>query len=202
LQKLTERVAWAIKIIATDSDLDKGITDVALAKILGTNKDTLAVYRQEGGLLKGEVIDNLVARYNFSPQWLFKGQGEPFPGARAKYPDVCGPDSAPIYNNDTLPAALGIDPAIQAMSDIKDIFASGDPVLIPAIQANINAFKRALQRERQFSQLINENRKLNESITDLRAQVEELRRQVDRLTAIPSTAIAQDDSLELATKAG
>ena len=202
MQKLTERVAWAIKIIATDSDLDKGITDVALAKILGTNKDTLAVYRQEGGLLKGEVIDNLVARYNFSPQWLFKGQGEPFPGARAKYPDVCGPDSAPIYNNDTLPAALGIDPAIQAMSDIKDIFASGDPVLIPAIQANINAFKRALQRERQFSQLINENRKLNESITDLRAQVEELRRQVDRLTAIPSTAIAQDDSLELATKAG
>jgi len=90
---LSERVAWAIKIIARDKDLDEGITDVALAKILGTNKDTLATYRKGQGLLKGEVVENLVVKYNFSPQWLFRGEGEPFPGARAKYPEVCGPEA-------------------------------------------------------------------------------------------------------------
>lgn len=101
LNNLTERVAWAIARIPQDKDLDWKITDVALAKILGTNKDTLAGYRkQKGGLLKGEVIANLVSQYNFSPIWLFKGQGEPFPGARQKYPEVCGPEPAPIVRPD------------------------------------------------------------------------------------------------------
>jgi phage repressor protein C with HTH and peptisase S24 domain len=101
LGSLTERIAWAISTIKDDRNLDKGITDVDLAKILGTNKDTLAGYRRGEGLLKGEVIDRLVSHYNFSPQWLFKGQGEPFPGAIAKYPEVCGPPDASSYR--TLP---------------------------------------------------------------------------------------------------
>lgn len=92
LDSLVERVAWAIATIKDDRDLDKGISDVDLAKILGTNKDTLAGYRHEKGLLKGEVIERLVLHYHFSPLWLFKGEGEPFPGARAKYQDVCGPE--------------------------------------------------------------------------------------------------------------
>ena len=71
---------------------NKGINDVDLAKILGTNKNTLAGYRQGKGPPQGKVIERLVAHYHFNPLWLFKGQGEPFPGARAKYPEVCGPD--------------------------------------------------------------------------------------------------------------
>lgn len=90
MQSLRERIAWAISIIPSDKDLDKGINDVNLAKLLGTNKDTLASYRKGLGLLKGEVIENLVKYYNFSTEWIFKGEGEPFPGARAKYPEVCG----------------------------------------------------------------------------------------------------------------
>ncbi len=94
MKKLTERIAWTIEEIKDDEDLDKGITDVELAKILGTNKDTLASYRRQKGLLKGEVIEKLVSHYHFNPIWLLKGLGEPFPGARAKYPEVCGPDPA------------------------------------------------------------------------------------------------------------
>jgi hypothetical protein len=92
LDSLTKRISWAIEIIKDDKDLDKGILDVDLAKILGTNKNTLAGYRQQKGLLKGEVIERLVSHYHFNPGWLLKGEGEPFPGARAKYPDVCGPE--------------------------------------------------------------------------------------------------------------
>ena len=89
---LATRITWAIATIKDDRDLDKGITDVDLAKILGTDKNTVARYRYGKGLLKGEMIERLVLHYHFSPSWLFKGEGEPFPGARAKYKDVCGPE--------------------------------------------------------------------------------------------------------------
>lgn len=98
LDTLTERIAWAIEIIKSDEHLAKSITDVDLAKLLGTNKDTLATYRNQKGLLKGEVIENIVRRYNFNPSWLFKGEGEPFPGARKKYPEVCGERVSVFYN--------------------------------------------------------------------------------------------------------
>jgi hypothetical protein len=89
---LIDRVAWAIDTIKWDDALDRGIQDVELAKILKTNKDTLAAYRKRKGLTKGAVLEQLVVHYNFSPEWLFKGTGEPFPGARSKYPDLCGPE--------------------------------------------------------------------------------------------------------------
>ena len=92
LLKLTDRIAWAIQIIKSEKDFDKGISNLELAKRLGTNKDTLAGYMHGRGLLKGEVIEKIVELYNFSPQWLFKNEGEPFPGARNKYKEVCGPD--------------------------------------------------------------------------------------------------------------
>lgn len=107
LDNLTQKVSWAIKTIQGDPNLDKGITDVDLAKILGTNKNTLAAYRRGEGLLKGEVIDRLVSHYHFNPMWLFKGEGEPFPGARAKYEEVCGPEPPacqPIVGHPDFPA--------------------------------------------------------------------------------------------------
>jgi len=99
LDNLTERIAWAIKVIKIEKTLDQGITDVELSKKLGTNKDTLASYRKGKGLLKGEVIDRISKLYKFNPLWLFYGKGEPFPGARSKYPEVCGPDEPVVINN-------------------------------------------------------------------------------------------------------
>lgn len=101
MDDLSTRTAWAIRTIKDDRDLDKGITDVDLAKVLGTDKNTLARYRQEKSLPQGKVIERLVSHYNFNPMWLFKGLGEPFPGARAKYPEVCGPEVADFQ---TIPA--------------------------------------------------------------------------------------------------
>ncbi len=91
LDDLSKRIAWAIEAIKADKDLEKGIQDIDLAKKLGTNKNTLAAYRNNKGLIKGEFIEKMVREYRFSPAWLLEGIGEPFPGARTKYPDVCGP---------------------------------------------------------------------------------------------------------------
>jgi hypothetical protein len=164
---LTENVAWAIKIIKTDKSLDVGIKDIDLAKILGTNKDTLAAYRNKKGLLKGIVIERLVSVYNFNPMWLLKGTGEPFPGARINYPEVCGPEEGmPLYNKvepqGIYPAEPGVeygggvDDFGKAAAGLKEIFDSRDPVLIPAIQANIHAFQISVRRERQIQQQADE----------------------------------------------
>lgn len=92
MDDLTSRCAWAIKTIQADIDLDRGITDVDLGKVLDTDKNTVSRYRREKGSLMGKVIDNLVHHYHFHPMWLFFNEGEPFPGARNKYKDVCGPE--------------------------------------------------------------------------------------------------------------
>lgn len=175
---LADRVAWAIDTIKWDDALDRGIKDVELARILKTNKDTLATYRKRKGLTKGAVLEQLVAHYNFSPEWLFKGIGEPFPGARLRYPDVCGPelqqdahsikeaparfDVMPLKESLTVLSSGDVDPAVRAMAEIKDIFAYGDEVIILALQANLVAFKRAARRE-------HENIELRREVDDLKA---------------------------------
>lgn len=75
----------------------------------------------------------------------------------------------------------GIDPAVQAMSDIKEIFDSGDPILVPAIQFNLHAFKRALLRERQFDQVLKENEELKDRISKLELLYDDLKRKFEVL---------------------
>lgn len=127
MDNLREKIAWAIEVIKKEKNLDEGITDVELARKLGTNKDTLAAYRQGKGLLKGEVIDNLVNVYNFNALWLFKGLGEPFPGAREKYPEACGP--------------AAVHPPLQAetASDQRSTLTEQDPDKIKVSDALIMA---------------------------------------------------------------
>lgn len=203
LNNLTERVAWAIEKIPGDRDLDWKITDVALAKILGTNKDTLAAYRkQKGGLLKGEVIDKLVSHYNFSPEWFFKGIGEPFPGARRNYHEVCGPNkpplAAPLYNNNDTAAHLPVDDAQkinidEAWGKTYKVLKSGTPYAV-ALYLNIQQFSSAVDSSLEIHAC-------KEELVDLKAQMADMKRQLNRLTAVPDTATAQEDSLESEKKA-
>lgn len=93
MNTLAERIAWAIETIKSDRDLDKNATDEDLAGKLGTNKNTVGDYRKKKGLIKGMVLERLVAIYHFNPEWILEGKGEPFAGARGRYPEVC--DRAP-----------------------------------------------------------------------------------------------------------
>ena len=93
--KLSDRVAWAIGIIKDDKKVGNGIRNIDLASLLGINEKTLNTYKQGQGELKGSAVEGLVEHFNFNPMWLLKGQGEPFPGARQNYEDVCGPEDQP-----------------------------------------------------------------------------------------------------------
>jgi len=101
MQNLKERSAWALKIIKKDPTLDEDIRDCDLAKKLHISENTLAQYRKGAGVLKSIVVEELISTYHFSPTWLFRGEGEPFPGARSKYPEVCGPEEYKVHVIDT-----------------------------------------------------------------------------------------------------
>jgi hypothetical protein len=63
-----------------------------LGQKLGVNKNTIGVYSQGKGDLKGCVQAGIINEFGFNIDWLMSRRGEPFPGARGKYTEVCGPD--------------------------------------------------------------------------------------------------------------
>lgn len=165
-----------------------GISQVKLANLIGVSADKIRGMEIGRVKISSEVAQALEKKLHYNFQWVLTGEGTMRKGETA-----LTETASPLYNRDEY-ATPGIDPALQAMSDIKDIFASGDPILIPAIQANINAFKRALQRERQFSQIIEENNELRERLTKLEATCQQLHAELDRLKASPTTAVQQKAS--------
>lgn len=153
LSELSQRISWAIETIKADKDLDKSIQDVDLAKKLGTNKNTLAAYRNKKGLIKGEFIEKLVSEYRFSPVWLLAGNGEPFPGAREKYPEACGPEAAhsPLQAetaSDRWSFSTEQDPGKIKVSDAlimaTQVLESGGS-FAEALRTNIVNYHRAIQ---------------------------------------------------------
>ena len=183
MDNLTERIAWAITTIKDDKDLDKGIKDIDLAKILGTNKDTLAAYRNCKGLLKGEVIEKIVSYYHFSPTWLFQGQGEPFPRARDKYPEVCGPEEEPIVSS--IPQATArsgapvVDPQafqIDLGEDVRlaiEVLSSGTHYA-SSLHMNIRSFAAAVTDNKRLTVLEETQRQLEVKINSMESRMEEM----------------------------
>jgi len=168
-------------LVKDDKNLNKGITDVDLAKILGINKNSLAKYRQQKGLPVGKVIDNLISHYKFNPMWLFKGDGEPFPGARVKYPEVCGPvESSGVH--ETMPAYGGAAQKINiddAQGKAYRVLNAGNALSV-ALYMNIQQFAAALDTGKEL-------KICQDQISGLQSQIDKLRGQVDRLTAVPTT---------------
>lgn len=129
--------------------------------------------------------------------WLLKGIGEPFPGARVDYPDICGPEEVPkeiidkkssIYNKVELKALhvampeveynAGVDKFGRAVDGLREIFDSHDPVLIPAIQANIHAFQISVRRERHIQQQTNKISALEKENTTIKARLEAIEKRL------------------------
>ena len=172
--KLADRVAWAIQTIKADKEFDKGITNLELAKKLGTNKDTLAGYSRGEGLLKGEVVENIVELYKFNPLWLFKGDGEPFPGARVKYPEVCAREAYTTAE----PLTPGVNEAAGQYNEPGQIKVSDDMVLAAkvlesetpyavALHLNIHSFARAIGAEERITHLEKKVKDLEMKVDDM-----------------------------------
>lgn len=192
MDDLAARISWAIEVIKTDPILDKGITDIDLAKKLGTNENTLAAYRKKQGLLKGMVLENLAICYNFNPFWLLRGYGEPFPGARLKYPDMCGPDhttnhssvkenvasyNAPISTTPVTPQDYRISDALSMCARVLESGTS----YATALHLNIQHFDRAISAESRIAHVEQNYIKMEAENTKMKIELANIKLEVDKL---------------------
>ena len=66
-----------------------------------------------------------------------------------------------------------------AVEGLREIYDSRDPVLIPAIEANIRAFRTSSRRERQIQQQQAQIRQINDKCDGLIERIEELDAKLD-----------------------
>lgn len=178
-----ERVIWAIDVIKNDRNIGKGISNEDLARALGVNVKTLAAYKEGRGLLKGSVLEGLVTKFNFNSAWLIEGKSEPFPGAHAKYPDVCGVENDDSSGREVLPKVAGGEemPAFrisEAITSAVKILESDTPYAT-ALHLNIKAFERGLQAEQRIDQV---DKRLTESEKGAREREDKLRFDFKKMT--------------------
>lgn len=157
-----------------------GLSQEEFAQKIFRGKSTISQLENDKKPLTPSLRSVICRTFGAREEWLVEGAGEMINsfdspgikevsygyGARGTFTEPPRHSAAALMpipgTNET-----GIDPCIQAMADIKEIFKSEDPILIPAIRANLHAFKRALQRERQLEMILFENQDLKKRMSNL-----------------------------------
>lgn len=183
-----ERVAWIINLIKKR----EGLNNVQLGEKLGVNKNTVQAYSKGTGDLKGIALAGIVKHFGIDGQWLIAGHGEPFPGARDKYPDVCGPEE---YAEKQQKVSL-VNDGTADYDNVRQFKISEDLTLATrvlesntpyatALHLNIRSFARAVDADNRIAQVESEIDNLKKSVNDL---VEENRLLNERLNKVGATA--------------
>ena len=180
-EDLRKRTRWAINYAADVYSL----TNETMAAAIGAIVGTLSNYRAMNTSPKAEFIKNFCEKYNFDEVWFLKGQGEPFPDAHIKYPEVCGPQGSVFEVRESVHpyGAFVADQKInieEAIGKAYKILSSGTAAAA-TLYLNIQQFASALDTGQEL-------KICKDQLTDMQAQINELRGQVDRLTAVPATA--------------
>lgn len=209
MNDLQSRIAWAISVVRTDQTIGGKLKDDDLVKLFGVAKNTLLAYEKGLGSLKAVVIDALTNKFNFNLLWIYKGEGEPYPGARSRYPEVCGT----IYNDDIRKVKQSLasesTPHKYAPSDNQGFSISDDLALAArvleskthyatALHLNIRSFAAGLHDNSIASQVDDLKRRLEEmegTIKTLQEDNKTLRKEVNRLTATYENPEGRDGSL-------
>lgn len=89
---LKDRTRWAINYVSAKYKL----SNPKIAKRLGVKNDTVNGYRAKLSNPKVDFIVKFCDAFDIDLIWFTKGDGEPFPGAVSKYPEVCSQASYEI----------------------------------------------------------------------------------------------------------
>ncbi|MDY6851754.1 MAG: helix-turn-helix transcriptional regulator [Thermodesulfobacteriota bacterium] len=114
--------------------------------------------KAENGIVPGEKILNRLAKYyGVSIDYLLTGKTDastneppPKPHGVAHFYGVAKAPAAQTQSQPT-PKPDQESPFLQPMSMLSEILASGDPILVPAIQANLRAFQSAVRDKQRLS---------------------------------------------------
>lgn len=197
--KFEDRISWVINHIKQE----KKLNNISLGKILGSNKNTIQTYSKGKGDFKGTVLSGIVKNFGISGEWLISGSGEPYPGAREKFPEVCGKPPITQAQKDQITqyvkenTSQGFEAreptgvyhmkinTDEAMGKAYKVLNAGTPLSV-ALYMNIQQFAVALESGEELTHC-------KEKLNTLEEHIESLQRQVDRLSAAPATAEGQGD---------
>jgi transcriptional regulator with XRE-family HTH domain len=152
------------------------ITQNLLAEFVGVTKNAYQTWELSTNP-NAKYIPRLAEKLKCSTDWLLIGEG-PEPESPGGEKQTDKPE--PLYNKVEIDRKLtvprveyndGLDDFGKASSGLREIFDSGDPVLIPAIQANIHAFQISVRREAHIQEQTKE-------INDLKTRMESLERYI------------------------
>jgi transcriptional regulator with XRE-family HTH domain len=182
-EDLRRRTRWAINYAAAEHNL----TNITMAEKVGVKVGTLNNYRVMNTSPTAEFIRGFCEKFNFSEMWFLKGEGEPYPGARMRYPEVCDPNpiqSASLVKEESvafessLPSgAIGEDVALAIQ-----VLQSKTPYAT-ALHLNIRSFADAVSDkakianiEQSYARLEAENARMQIQLANLQAAVEKLQK--------------------------
>jgi len=181
---INKRTRWAIEYVCRMHRL----TNETLAPFMGVHRGTVSNYRTMRTTPRADFIKHLCEQFDINEKWLTGGKGEPFPGARQKYPDICGPEEYVPQE----PKVVAVNEGISAYNEINTIKISEDLTLAAAVlesdtpyavalHLNIRSFARAVDADTQLSKIELRIDNLENKVNDLTDENRLLRERLDKV---------------------
>ena len=135
-------------------------------------------------------LKKIIWFYDCNEGWLLTGEGEPFDNQETidkKRVTYNKEGAADICVAEQRKHGTGVDEFGQAVAGLKEIFDSHDPVLIPAIQANIHAFQISVRRKHHVQQQSDEITALKKENTNINTRLEAIEKRLAQTTKTENT---------------
>lgn len=148
------------------------LSQAAFAKKLGIGITTLQNYESKGQIAKGDILKRIHDQFSANVNWLLTGVGEPFVNMAPEMPETADP--AHLETAAPGPPSKTNYSFARSVSQLLDIYNSQDPVLIPTIEANLNAFQASVHQTLQIMRQSKEIEELKTENLQIRKQNEEI----------------------------
>ena len=164
---------------------------------IGVSQSAVQNY-ESGQIPKGDVLQRIHQNFKVSIDWLLTGEGNPsiekerYGGfktggiklqdgeglwGKTRHREVEGSHLTITEFKPKEGQAQG--PLLAAITGLSEIFDSNDPILIPAIQANIRAFQLSARREHDNTQQTQKIKNLEEKCDEFKKRLEDLERKLE-----------------------
>ena len=170
-----------------------GISQAKLATKTGIPLYKIAYAETNAAKISHEIAKLLSEKFNYNLAWILtgegpmKGKGEPYPDRAHDQQRPSTSSAIPVYNEEVELKISDLLHKTAVVLESKSIFTQ-------ALRSNIEAFHHAITSEGQLTEFSGIINKQSTQIAALQSQMDDLRRQVERLTASPTTAVQQEVS--------
>lgn len=173
------------------------------AGVIGVAAKTVEKWesKKQANIPNGDILRKILnacdAELNLS--WLLTGKGEPYPGARAEHPQVCGQETPYIENaivsiTQEKPTANPPVDSYESEFKISESLTKAAKVLesrtsyATALHLNIVHFHRAILAESEIENLKNKCDEMEKENKDLKARIDRLEAAMEKLVAEQTAA--------------